>query len=149
VIRLFLSPELRNGRHPLTRSRLPNIVVNGPQTLHSSHKNDGLSRARTLVCLTLAILFLYNPFLELASSGAGLNIRHTDSHRATVGASELQQFSPTSPRKIVVMPVATLLSWLVLPVKSDTRPAVEISTRPRFISPILCTDLWFRPPPSL
>lgn len=100
------------------------------------------------MCLTLAILFLYNPFLGMASTGDCLNIRHSASHRATVGASELQHFSPTSARKIFAVPVVTLLSWLVSPVKSTTRFAVEIPTVPRFIDPFLGADLRFRPPPS-
>jgi hypothetical protein len=102
-----------------------------------------------LVCLTLAILFLYNPFLGMASSGDGLNIRHSASHRATVGASELQHFSPTSARKIFAVPAAALLSWLVAPVTSTTRAVVETSTPSHFVDPLLCADLWFRPPPSL
>jgi hypothetical protein len=119
--------------------------------LHSSRKNDGLSKARILVCLTLAILFLYNPFLGMASSGDGLNIRHSASHRATVGASELQHFSPTSARKIFSIPVAvaSLFTWLVSPVKPTTRYPVEISTLPRFVDLFLGANLRFRPPPSL
>jgi hypothetical protein len=136
-------------RHLLTGRRLPNIVVNRPEKLHSSRKNDGSSKARTLTCLTLAILFLYNPFLGMASSDDGLNIRHNASHRATVGASELQHFSPTSARKIFSIPVATRLNWMVAPVKSNTSYPIEISTAPGFADPLLCADLWFRPPPSL
>jgi hypothetical protein len=101
------------------------------------------------MCLTLAILFLYNPFLGMASAGDGLNIRHNPSHRATVGASELQHFSPTSGRKIFAVQVATLIKWLVSPVATPTRYAVETSTLARVVDPLLCADLWFRPPPSL
>jgi hypothetical protein len=108
-----------------------------------------VSKARIFVCLTLAILFLYNPFLGMASSGDGLNIRCSASHRATVGASELQHFSPTNARKIFSIPVATLLNWLVSPATSTTRYAVKTSTLLHFIDPLLCADLWFRSPPSL
>jgi hypothetical protein len=101
------------------------------------------------MCLTLAILFLYNPFLGMASSGDGLNFRHSASHRATVGASELQHFSPTNARKTFSIPLATLLTWMVAPVKANTTYPVEISTAPRFADAFLCADLWFRPPPSL
>ncbi len=117
--------------------------------MHSRPKKYGLHEARILVCLTLAILFLYNPFLGMASPGNGLNIRHTDSHRATVGASELQHFSPTSARKIFAVPVATLLGWLVSPVTSAARTLVENKTPSYFVDPLLCADLCFRPPPSL
>src|SRR5215831_6006488 len=46
------------------------------------------------VCLILAILLLYNPFFAVPHSGSSLEIGHRASHRATVGASELQHFSP-------------------------------------------------------
>jgi hypothetical protein len=110
-------------------------------------QHDGFGKTRIFICITLVLLFLYNPFLGMASSGAGLNIRHSASYRATVGASELQHFSPTNARKVFAIPLVALLAWFELPTKSSASYPVELSPRPQYVSQCLCADLWFRPPP--
>src|SRR5215469_17723113 len=47
------------------------------------------------VCLVLAALLLFNPFFATPRSGHSLEVSTPASHRATVGASELEHFSPT------------------------------------------------------
>jgi len=42
------------------------------------------------VCLVLATLLLFNPFFAAPRSGHNLEVCHPASHRATVGASEMQ-----------------------------------------------------------
>ncbi|HEV7510377.1 MAG TPA: hypothetical protein VGO27_01690 [Candidatus Acidoferrum sp.] len=72
-------------------------------------------RTNMVVCLALAVLFLYHPYLAVTPSSNVLNIHHTLSYRATVGSSELQHFSPTDARKILALSVAIVLSWLDAP----------------------------------
>jgi hypothetical protein len=117
--------------------------------VNSSRKNNGLSKARMVLCLTLAFLFLYNPFLGMASSSGGLNIRHSASYRATVGASELQHFSPTNARKIFAMPLAALFTWLELPIQNIVCYSFKVSRRPQYVDQFLYADSWFRPPPTM
>ena len=46
------------------------------------------------VCPVVAILLLFNPFFATPRSGHSLEVCTPASHRATVGASELEHFSP-------------------------------------------------------
>jgi hypothetical protein len=48
------------------------------------------------LCILLIALMLYNPFAGLMGPGDGLRYDRLASNRATVGASELQHFSPVS-----------------------------------------------------
>ena len=50
------------------------------------------------VSLLLIALLLYNPFLALASHSDGLTYQALARHRATVGASELDHFTPVQGR---------------------------------------------------
>ena len=107
----------------------------------------GLKRCHW-VCLLLALSFLYNPYVAAASSGGGLNVRHSVSNRATVGASELQQLAPMDSRHthlfvdvFVVAVLGVLLqlkSHALVPVLGESLP----SQRP------FSSNLWFRPPPA-
>jgi len=109
-----------------------------------------LQRRFTLfVCLALAILFLYNPYLTLASpSSAQPNVQHSLSYRATVGSSELQHFSPTDARKIYAIPIAVATTWLEFPLNFLVGQAAEVSTHHLCAYQLVCADLWFRPPPA-
>ena len=100
------------------------------------------------LCVLLAALFLYNPFVVAPSSGQGLNLQHSASHRATVGASELQQFRATE-RHAPIARMEELVGEIVL-VKAVVferfaTPDVEVRTPLN----ILPASLWFRPPPTL
>src|SRR5215471_2081028 len=99
------------------------------------------------VCLILATLLLYNPFFAVPHSGSCLEIGHRASHRATVGASELQHFSPMD-------------GWSALPaIDAGTAvvvlPLTELSARlflsllhiPCLAQQFFSSGLWFRPPP--
>ena len=99
------------------------------------------------ICLILATLLLYNPFFAVPHSGSSLEIGHRASHRATVGASELQHFSPIdgwgalpaidAGAVVVVLPLTELSPQFFLPLL----PIPRFS--PQFFGP----GLWFRPPP--
>jgi hypothetical protein len=51
-------------------------------------------RLRLWVCVLLAALILYNPFAALCYSHGPIEVHTLQRNRATVGASELQHFSP-------------------------------------------------------
>jgi len=99
------------------------------------------------LCVLLAALFLYNPFVAAPSSGLGLNVRHSASHRATVGASELQQFRASERHAPVVRMEALVGEILLVQAVEFERvaaPDVEVRTPLN----VLPASLWFRPPPA-
>ena len=49
---------------------------------------------RVWICMLLAALILYNPFAALCFSHGPIEIHTLQRNRASVGASELQHFSP-------------------------------------------------------
>lgn len=99
------------------------------------------------VCLVLATLLLFNPFFATPRSGHSLEVCRQACHRATVGACEMQHFSPADGwdhqpavncvEAAIVLPLPVLEVRLFLPV-----PSVSLSS-PQFFGP----GLWFRPPP--
>jgi hypothetical protein len=101
------------------------------------------------VCLLLALFFLYNPFLGLSSFASGdININHHASYRATVGSAEvLQHFSPTNENEMFGVRLATLIVGLLL--LGDLHSAFfrRFFDAVRVSTPLVCADLWFRPPP--
>jgi hypothetical protein len=107
-----------------------------------------LSRWRQVVCILLIGLLLYNPFLALLQTHAGLSLNHLPRNRATVGASELDHFSPVSKTFTAeilavecAVDIAPLLPEIEFPLATTFAPA-PVS---------LCdfsSSLWFRPPPS-
>ena len=113
-----------------------------------SGEAPAVSKHRVWLCLLLASLFLYNPFLAGADSFGGLNLRHPPSNRATIGSSELQQFRVTDGRSTFAIPEAVLIEFYA----SLPDPSAEVSEGPaEDILPaqqFLCASLWFRPPPA-
>jgi hypothetical protein len=51
-------------------------------------------RSRVWICVLLAALLLYNPFATLCFSHGTFEVHTLQRNRASVGASELQHFSP-------------------------------------------------------
>jgi len=105
---------------------------------------------RAALCLLLAVLFLYNPFLAAHCSGVTPTVCHPASHRATVGASELEQFAPPSAQSSVLAPAPqSLVFELLLPISFE--PSVSCHRFPQNAAPAELTgfssSLWFRPPP--
>jgi hypothetical protein len=98
------------------------------------------------LCLLLAVLFLYNPFLAVPANGSGLQVRHSVSNRATLGASELQHF--TAKERHVFPPESGCLIGDLL---FGNTPVLEMgtfgSTETRLPKVAWPVNLWFRPPP--
>lgn len=106
------------------------------------------SRGKAFFCLLLAMFLLYNPFLTLLHSGGQVAVDHLARNRATVGASELQHFSPVSRQSAVE--VSVLEETFAIPrAMQGEDPPVILLVIPRIASTDFSSSLWFRPPPSL
>jgi hypothetical protein len=110
---------------------------------------SAVPRRQSLVCFCLALFLLYNPYIAAPGSTNGLNVRHPASNRATVGASELQHFSPANGRDKLSTPAATVVEPLAsFPITSSQ----DFEFFPQVVSPaqqFFGSSLWFRPPPAL
>jgi hypothetical protein len=81
-------------------------------------------------------------------SGNELEISHLISHRATVGVSELQHFSPIDgwgPLPAIDTGRATIV--LPLP-EPSTQSFFSLPPVPHFSQQVFGPGLWFRPPPA-
>jgi hypothetical protein len=101
------------------------------------------------VCLFVATLLLFNPFFATPRSGHSLEVSTPASHRATVGASELEHFSPADG-----WDHQTALNWveasIVLPRPDLTaRFFPDLPSAPSFAQQFYGPGLWFRPPPAI
>jgi hypothetical protein len=135
----------------LTTDELPTMVLVMATTTSRSHQSGHRPfevRLRPCLCLVVALLVLYNPFLAVASSSGTLSINHTPSYRATIASSELQHFSPTDGRKTFSVPVTILFDWFALFVIVLAGRALQVSTQHVHTCQHFYADLWFRPPPQ-
>jgi len=103
---------------------------------------------RLLACLVLVFSFLFNPYAMARITNDGLDVAHPASHRATVGSSELEKYSPLDGQDghwvaVVALAEATSFSQIALPFFPVPPGAELIATHPLF-----CASLWFRPPPA-
>jgi hypothetical protein len=105
------------------------------------------SRVRPLVCLLLVACFLYNPFISLIHSSHGLSAHHLTRNRSTVGAGELQNFSPESKAAALnVLSAKCIRETLIAPPVVEFLAVVFAPVRPIFVE--FTSNLFFRPPPS-
>ncbi len=128
----------------------PITLVIGRKMLHSDKQRVGSRQPAWVVFLwfLLAALFFYNPFVSLTSPAGDLAYHSLARNRATVGASELQQFSPQ--KSLHVQPELSFLNLaasIFLPLQHAWHSAhfVEPSIVPLAKLP---SNLWFRPPPA-
>lgn len=105
-------------------------------------------RRQQWICFLLALFLLYNPFFGLPHSGNGLEVCRPASHRATVGASEMQHFTPTDgwgcflTAAVAQMEIAVALPIPVADISLVSFVVVRLPQQ--FFGP----GLWFRPPPA-
>jgi hypothetical protein len=119
--------------------------------MNSSLQHPGIIvalRRCNWVCVVLATLLLFNPFSTALRSGHRLEVCHPVSHRATVGASELQHFAPTDGwGSLPAMDTTEAEVALPLPALPDHFFFVSLPTllpSQQFFG----SGLWFRPPPA-
>ena len=111
-------------------------------------RGERVSHWHAALCVLLVGLMLYNPFAGACNPNEGLSYDHLARNRATVGASELQHFSPVSnstshgeldvdvPAAVHRQPVGVAFCHL----------GAQVAFRPQ---PSLLTEFWNKPPPSL
>jgi len=100
------------------------------------------------ICFFLAFFLLYNPFQAVPGGSRALDVCHPASNRATVGASELQHFSPAAGwDSLRTIDLAEQEAPMSLPVvAAETAQAVPPSVAPQ--QQFFGSGLWFRPPPT-
>lgn len=102
---------------------------------------------RICVPVLLIGLLLYNPFLALTAQSDGLSYQALARHRATVGASELQSFSPVQVENThIEVAVEAILFGRVTENAGQRFHLVPNDTLPQ--RPELDRKVWFRPPPA-
>ena len=102
----------------------------------------------TWVCVLLVGFVIHNPFVSLRHAPNSPCYDKLARNRATVGASEMQQFSPVPnstdrPNTYAVMKAAE---------RSETPQESRLRAIPQqvvFVQPEVIAGLWFRPPPAL
>jgi hypothetical protein len=114
----------------------------------SSHQR-GSRRTIWQLCVAALLvgLLLYNPFLTLVSHSDGLAYQALARHRATVGASEMQHYSPVQAEN--AQPEATIeeiFAEVVVENNESASYVFEHETLPQ--RPELIMSTWFRPPPA-
>lgn len=118
------------------------------QVQHSPFSPTSRSAWQVCLCALLIGLVLYNPFLLLTGQSDGLAYHSLARHRATVGASEMQHFSPiqseNAPPEVIV---EKAVIQVVAPKNEYPSSIVEEEILLR--QPELVANIWFRPPPSL
>lgn len=107
------------------------------------------SPLRVLVCLLLVALLIYNPFIALFRSHTGLTLHLPPSNRSTVGASELQHFSPVGKDLRLAICLAVCLGGTFLLVTEHLLPSTLENAPAPVVPNDLSSNLWFRPPPAL
>lgn len=100
------------------------------------------------VCLLLLGLLLYNPFAKALGNTDHSSIDKRPSNRATVGASELQHFSPVSKSVTQTVHVFDAVGIETIQASDeDGRFNLEPLQRHSSVSEILVL-IWNRPPPA-
>jgi hypothetical protein len=134
----------------LDRKADSNYSVNGRE-MQNSHIQDAGSRRPfwvVLFCILLVVLFFYNPFVALISPTGGLAYHSLSRYRATVGVSELQQFSPQ--QSFHMRPelfFLNLAASVFRPQQHTWRPAHIVEVPVASLAK-LPSNLLFRPPPA-
>jgi hypothetical protein len=105
-------------------------------------------RLPAIVCLLLAGLLLYNPFLSAIHSSSGLSVHHLSRNRATVGSGELQPFSPVSTGVAADVQLEEGTGEIIAIAGGQEILLATDLARDRVITPDFSSNLWFRPPPS-
>jgi|SRR5271163_1373717 len=108
-----------------------------------------LPRWQIALCLLLIALVVYNPYLAAPESSASICLRHARSNRSTIGASELQHFTPADSRSILrdaAVAIFQCVDPFIARAPQAHEDAAEVVPLPIQFLPV---SLWFRPPPAV
>jgi hypothetical protein len=102
---------------------------------------------RWCVPMLLIGLLLYNPFLALVSHSNGFGFQAMARHRATVGSSELQHYSPVPVES--AQPEA-LVEAVFAGFQAENREYPTYTSQDEALAQRveLIASIWFRPPPA-
>jgi hypothetical protein len=116
------------------------------ESIQSASARAAVSK-QILVCLVLALLFFFNPFLLTPESARGLSLLHPPSYRATVASAELLKFkNPDNPDASTIADCKEIKRFLLFqPQTSAPRVSAE-ELLPA--GHLLSGNVWFRPPPA-
>jgi len=99
------------------------------------------------ISVLLIGLVLYNPFLALANHSDGLAYQASARHRATVGASEMQHYTPVRGEDTQLeITVEQVFTELVVENDESSSHSFQEATLPQRLE--LTASVWFRPPPA-
>ena len=99
------------------------------------------------ICVLLIGLALYNPFVALSGTSGNLSYEKLARNRATIGSSELQQFSPVLDPSVHLDLGVEVSGTEPVAAVQETQPGmVQREVTP--LQPELYASLWFRPPPT-
>ena len=110
-----------------------------------------LASGKILVCVLLAALFFYNPFLALGKTSNHLTVCHPASYRSTVASSEVEQFAPPAQPAAAPSP-SFVVAVLLIPELTANESALHYRLPLEVISSPqtgFSSSLWFRPPPAV
>lgn len=106
---------------------------------------------KAVICVLLALLFLYNPFASAVSASGGLTVCHPASYRGTVACSELERYPRPNIRVAALLPIAAEIQRLI-PSLITAAPRVSRSVEDEAVATPqtgFSSSLWFRPPPAV
>jgi hypothetical protein len=106
------------------------------------------TKIQWLICISLVLFLLYNPFLSLIHTPNGLSVQHLSSNRATVGAGELQNFSPAHKSLTAAVAPKECSVYLLLPPEITILSVAWDVDADKAFRYDFASNLWFRPPPS-
>jgi len=100
------------------------------------------------VCVLLAVLILYNPFIAIYCSHSHSSVHMPQRNRATVGSSELQHFGPVQEEvQQTDLNIEEDRGEVVAPAGSFVARGFE--REEKVTQPDLVAKVWSRPPPTL
>jgi hypothetical protein len=100
------------------------------------------------LCVFLAFLLLYNPFIALYCSHSNYTVHTPERNRATVGSSELQHFSPVQDEiQQTELSVEENRDEVAAPAGSFVARGFE--REEEIPQPEFANKVWSRPPPTL
>jgi hypothetical protein len=116
-----------------------------------SSYNSSTGRRYWQICISalLIALVLYNPFLVLTSHTDGPELHRLASHRATVGASEMEHFTPVHAEKVELEAAVEEIGAASLIAEKNDAPNPDFLQEEALPPQTeLITSTWFRPPPT-